>query len=90
MTTAFGAALLRETEIVPAAGDSKDASSVPACVTIVAGTTMFSTPPESVVHADAAGARARAASSAGADGGKTHARTLPAPQRRRNTDHIVL
>src|SRR3954467_4238734 len=61
VTIALPAAPPREIEIVPPTGDSHETSSVPACVTIVDGTTAFCTPPLSVVHADAAGAKASAA-----------------------------
>ena len=61
-TTTRGAAPLRATEIVFPFGDSKETSSVPALVRSIDGTTMFVTPPETVVHAAAAGASTSAAS----------------------------
>ncbi len=61
VTSVFAGALLRDTEIVPPTGASHETSSVPACVTITDGTTVLSTPPVSVVQADAAGASTRAA-----------------------------
>ncbi len=56
-TIAFAAPLFRDTEIVPPTGESHEASWLPACVTMIDGTTVFPTPPVSVVHADAAGAK---------------------------------
>ena len=64
MTTVFGAARLRETEMVPATGDSNETSSVPLWVRSIEGTTMFCTPLESVVQAAAPGTAIRAAATA--------------------------
>src|SRR5260370_37754225 len=60
-TMVFPGALFLETEIAPPTGASQEMSTVPACVTMTAGTTVFPTPPVRVVQADAAGARASAA-----------------------------
>jgi hypothetical protein len=49
---------LRESEIVPAPGDSQATSSVLCCVTSIEGTTVFCTPVPVVVHAKADGAAA--------------------------------
>ena len=65
-TITFGEPPARATEMVSPVGDSNETSSVPACVTIIDGTTMFWTPPESVVQAPAAGTATSAADRASA------------------------
>src|SRR5205085_3450635 len=60
-TIVCGGPPLRETTIVPAVGESHDASSVPLCVTRSEGTTCGSTEPPSVVQANAFGTTTSAA-----------------------------